>query len=353
MNIDELPEAEAEINTEIVPPLTGFLPEYVKGLGDGRSGFIGIPTGNNELDHVTKGLHGVIVLGGVAGKGKTSLTLQWGFDTCEMHGIPVIVYSLEMPRSAILTKILNRLARVTYYDILLKGRPVLDPSYKGKGSRLSEESEKALQHAFSRLRKVSDKLYIFDKTGAPITIEGVESQINLIKALHGVDSPTLPVAQQKKVLVIIDHLQIFPIGSDYRDLKDRVDTLLSSFKGIQERTGATIILISQKNRSGYYTKGMEGLMGSAGIEYTADMVMLLDSEEEKKSRKRRTEKKKASYQDFEDPEEYFTASENGGLEKIDLCIVKNRYNPRKTIKLLFDGVYSSFLIPTSEGGDDL
>src|SRR3990172_8330412 len=80
-------------------PTSDYLEEYIASLGDGTKNMIGIETGLGELDRATLGLDGLIVLGGIAGKGKTSLALQLAFDACA-KGTPVIYYSLEMPRRA-------------------------------------------------------------------------------------------------------------------------------------------------------------------------------------------------------------------------------------------------------------
>jgi len=51
--------------------------------------------------------------------------------------------------------------------------------------------------------------------------------------------------------------------------------------GISERTGATIVLISQKNKAGFTSRGLQTIKGSVDIVYLADVVMFLESDEEK------------------------------------------------------------------------
>jgi replicative DNA helicase len=106
------------------------------------------------------------VLGGIAGQGKTSLALQLAFDACEL-GTPTIFYSLEMPKRAIFTKILNRLAQVRYSDILLKGRQYLDETRQDKNllgeeidfyKLLTKEQADKLKQAKEKLTWVSSRL---------------------------------------------------------------------------------------------------------------------------------------------------------------------------------------------------
>src|SRR5690554_6189482 len=125
MKIKDLKVKDVQIKgVEIPQPSTSYLNDYYQTLGDGQFALIGIETGFKEIDKATLGLSGVIVLGGVAGQGKTTLALQLSYMASE-RGTPVLFYSLEMPRRAVFTKILNRLAQVRYGDILLKGKPYL------------------------------------------------------------------------------------------------------------------------------------------------------------------------------------------------------------------------------------
>ena len=326
-DFDNLPEQPVAVKgIEKPKPASEYLEPYYKTLGDGTLELLGIKTGIAELDKKTLGLDGLIVLGGIAGQGKTSLALQLAFDVCEL-GTPTIFYSLEMPRRAIFTKILNRLAQVRYSDILLKGRQYLDETRQGKNllgedidfyKLLTKDQADKLKQAKEKLTKASDKFYLRSRENkeADITFESVEREVNLIKAEHKAD----------KVLVVIDHLQVFNAG-DYRDQIDKEGKLITGFKGISERTGATIILISQKNKAGFTSKGLQTIKGSVDIVYLADVVMFLEGEKEKQD-----EGLDNVIADF------------GGqvLKKIDLVIDKNRYNAPSKIKLAFNGEYSSF-----------
>ena len=329
-DFDNLPEQPVAVKgVEKPKPAREFLEPYYKTLGDGTLELLGIKTGIAELDKKTLGLDGLIVLGGIAGQGKTSLALQLAFDVCEL-GTPTIFYSLEMPRRAIFTKILNRLAQVKYSDILLKGRQYLDETRQDKNllgedidfyKLLTKEQADKLKQAKEKLTKMSDKFYLRSRESkeADIDFESVEREINLIKAEHKAD----------KVLVVIDHLQVFNAGENYKDQIDKEGKLITGFKGISERTGATIILISQKNKAGFTSRGLQTIKGSVDIVYLADVVMFLESDEEKKK-------------DDGDLDNIIANFGGQVLKKIDLVIDKNRYNAPCKIELDFNGEYSSF-----------
>jgi replicative DNA helicase len=328
-DFDALEEQPVEVaGIEKPKPAREFLDPYYKTLGDGSFKLLGIKTGLAELDKKTLGLDGLIVLGGIAGQGKTSLALQLAFDACELE-TPTIFYSLEMPRRAIFTKLLSRLAEVRYGDILLKGRQYLDETRQDKNllgesvdfySLLTKEQADKLRKAKEKLTKTSGKFYLRTRESkeADITFETVEREINLVKAEHKAD----------KVLVVIDHLQVFNAG-DYKDQIDKEGKLITGFKGISERTGATIILISQKNKAGFTSRGLQTIKGSVDIVYLADVVMFLESDGEKKK-------------DDGDLDNIIAAFGGQVLKKIDLVIDKNRYNAPCKIELDFNGEYSSF-----------
>ena len=331
-DFDNLPEQPVAVKgIEKPKPAREFLEPYYKTLGDGTLDLLGIKTGIAELDKKTLGLDGLIVLGGIAGQGKTSLALQLAFDACEL-GTPTIFYSLEMPKRAIFTKILNRLAQVKYSDILLKGRQYLDETRQDKNllgedidfyKLLTKDQADKLKQAKEKLTNTSDKFYLRSRESkeADIDFASVEQEINLIKAEHKAD----------KVLVVIDHLQVFNAGENYKDQIDKEGKLITGFKGISERTGATIILISQKNKAGFTSRGLQTIKGSVDIVYLADVVMFLESDEEKKS------------QDNSKELDSIIATFGGQvLKRIDLVIDKNRYNAPCTIQLDFNGEYSSF-----------
>lgn len=331
-DFDNLPEQPVAVKgIEKPKPAREFLEPYYKTLGDGTLELLGIKTGIAELDKKTLGLDGLIVLGGIAGQGKTSLALQLAFDVCEL-GTPTIFYSLEMPKRAIFTKILNRLAQVKYSDILLKGRQYLDETRQDKNllgedidfyKLLTKDQADKLKTAKEKLTNTSDKFYLRSRESkeADIDFVSVEQEINLIKAEHKAD----------KVLVVIDHLQVFNAGENYKDQIDKEGKLITGFKGISERTGATIILISQKNKAGFTSRGLQTIKGSVDIVYLADVVMFLESDEEKKS------------QDNGKELDSIIATFGGQvLKRIDLVIDKNRYNAPCTIQLDFNGEYSSF-----------
>lgn len=312
-DFDLLPEQDIEIEGK-PQPASKYLEAYYQTLDNGETKYLGIKTDFDKLNRATLGLDGLIVLGGLAGQGKTSFALQLAFEVSDI-GTPAIFYSLEMPRRAIFTKILNRVARVRYSDILLKGRQYLTGD-KIEKKLLSETEISGLLAGKDILKRIGDIFYIrtLERGEAEINFETVEQEINFVKAEHKIE----------KILVVIDHLQVFKV-ENCRDQIDKESRLITGFKGISERTGATILLVSQKNKAGFLHSGLQTIKGSVDIVYLADVVMFLEGEKEK-------EDKDLIIESFRVNEPRF----------IFLKIDKNRYNAPTKIKMEFNGEYSEF-----------
>lgn len=325
---ENLPEKPVDIEGVIKPrPAKEHLPDYYKTLGNGTQEYLGIQTHIASLDKATLGLDGLIVLGGIAGRGKTSFALQIACNASD-KGTPTLFYSLEMPKRAVFTKILNRYSKVKYSDILLKGRPYLSPEGQDETgdfqSSFSKDDIERLKTGQANLAKIGDKFYLRtrERGEAEINFETVEQEINLIQAEHNAD----------KVLVVIDHLQVFSVEG-YKDQIDKENKLITGFKGISERTGASIILISQKNKAGFESRGgLQSIKGSVDIVYLADVVMFLegDDEREQAGQDETIARAKATFG-------------GGQPTNTDLIIAKNRYNAPTTLKFAFIGENSEFV----------
>lgn len=269
-------------------PLGSKLSDYYRGLGDGTKEILGIETGLKTLDKATLGLDGLVILGGVPGMGKTSLSLQLAIGACRL-GTPVIFYSLEMTKELLISKALSNLSEIGFTEIRMKGHLLL------------KECQKDFMRAREELEKISDKFYIRsnEKGENKINFDQVFSDIEDVKKKHNVN----------KIFVVIDHLQIFDAG-EYGNQLDKENKLITGFKEICDKTGSVILIISQKNKAGARKTSLESIKGSVDIVYLADLVMTLEG--------------------LNDSLETHSPS-----REVFLCLVKNRYNFPSTIALHF------------------
>jgi len=276
-----------------------------------ESEFLGLRTGFEALDDVTLGLRGLSVLGGIPGQGKSSLALQLGTEIARLNDVPVLFYALEMAKSDLYVKSISRLSRLDYKTLTIGSE--IDGR---RGQGLTEEDTHKLNVAIGDFMEYADRIKIIDRSVCrDISLPMIRLHIQQAKRESDAD----------QVFVIIDHLQIFScnkLGMD--DMKSRLDYLVAEFKAISEQLNATILLISEKNRSSYDKQWLGAFMGSAGIEYGVDLAMLLHEENEDQP---------GSYKD-------------AGERSINLAIVKNRFGKRAKIKIMFHPAISKF----SEGG---
>jgi replicative DNA helicase len=275
-----------------------------------ESEYLGLQTGFEALDNTTLGLRGLSVLGGIPGQGKTSIALQIACEVARINAVPVLFYALEMGKVDLYMKTISRLSKLDYRTLTIgsemNGR-------RGRG--LSESDSHKLSEASNGFMEYADRIRIVDRAVCrDLSLAIVRLHIQQAKREFDAD----------RVLVVIDHLQIFPTekpGLD--DMKSKLDYLISEFKAISEQLNATILLISEKNRESYTKPSIGSYMGSAGIEYGVDLAMLLhEPGEETKDTKIETEDK-----DERD---------------IELRIVKNRFGKKSRIKLTFYGAFSNF-----------
>ena len=286
--------------------IADVLHDYIESLGDGTKSLIGLATGFDEFNKTTLGLQGVIVLDGIPGQGKTSLTLQMAYDVCLKEEIPVIFYSLEMPRYRILNRMFSRVLEEKHSDIQTNGKSIFNSLIN--------------THKYDEMLSIADRFNIrvsADET--EINFKNVKKEINLIKKKHN----------KEQILIVIDHLQAFPFEGAKNQL-DKENELITNFKRISEETKATIILIAQKNKAGYKNKdGLEATKGSSSITYLADMVISL----------------------FENKPEgvhQYSKFQQEKARKIELIIKKNRYSSPAIIKFEFEGDYARFIDSTEK-----
>jgi replicative DNA helicase len=289
-----------------ISPIKEKFSSYLEDLGDGQSEYLGYKTKFKNLNDLTYGLRGLIVLAGATGVGKTTFTLQLAFDVAEANDAPVIYYSLEMPYKALMSRILSNFSGVPYKEVMLKGRYLHDKEETG----LSKYQYTALEQAVDRVEKVSDRFYIRTMSDErPITSENIQEDIEKLKKEHG-----------KTPLVVVDQLQDMPV-EDYTDRLDKEGQSIRSIYEVQEKTGACIICMSHRNKEGMKTdkRGKRadnselGVKGSVDLVYKPQSVWLLDKEEG----------------DEEQP--------SHGNKNLQLKVVKSRDYPTKTLQFTLEG----------------
>ncbi len=298
----------------------------------------GLKLGMKELDDSFRGFFGVNVLGGIPSGGKTTLALQMAFTVAEKNNVPVLFYSLEQTEREMMTKLYNRFSGINMFDIQDKGDKYLDEDRKLKDNKLGEvdyeeyaknnpkdyltpEQVKKLKEADERVGKTSN-FYIIEATDKkPVTADSIETDILQKQKEH----------TTTQVLVVIDNLQDFNTDTSI-ELKAKMDKSMSDFKDIYVRTNATFLVLSQKNRNSSGKATQTSFMGSAGIEYKAEIALIIKTP-------------------TDDDENKVMFADNK-VESVTLKVVKNRHARPKNIHYNFEGAVSTFTVRASTPEDN-
>jgi replicative DNA helicase len=216
-------------------------------IGQRGSSITGFPTGFKKLDELTSGLHptDLVIVAARPGMGKTSFVLNvainvaqplvigndpTGYETYEQPGGACVVFSLEMPREQIASRILSSEARV---DV-----------QKMRGGRLQTEDWHNLTQAASFLSNLP--IYVDDTPG--ITVLDVRSKVRRIQA-ELQRSAQADGYERKVGLVVIDYLQLMQGSSKAGSREQEISEISRGLKHLAKELRVPVIALSQLNRS--------------------------------------------------------------------------------------------------------
>lgn len=251
-----------------------------------------ISTGFKKFDSlIGGGLESrLYVLGATTGLGKSIFAEQVA-DYISGQGSPVFYFALEMGTFELMGRSISRISFQTEkkkdmpnFNNCKTARNIAD----GKNWIGYNHAERDLMCAsFEHYRLSASNLFIFDSSSSAegnITINDIERQIGAFTALT--DRP--PV-------VIVDYLQLLPPENDRLTDKAATDRNITALKRLSVKYQSPVIAISSLNREGYkagITKQeltLASLKESGAIEYTADIVAIMDYLEAPKKDKAITE----------------------------------------------------------------
>src|SRR5205085_3955631 len=237
-----LDEFEGGLNTFLDPS------KRIKGLG----------TGFLKLDEMTGGLHEgeLFILAARPSMGKTALALNIAQHVAMNPTNPqtVAVFSLEMSREALLTRMICATARVD--------------QQKFRAGYLNQDERRRLQKAAADL--VRAPLYIDDTAG--VNLMDVHAKLRRLKAEHGLG------------LVVIDYLQLMSGRGRFENRNQEISALSRGHKLLAKELKVPFLVLSQLSRApetrpGDHRPQLSDLRESGSIEQDADLVMFIYREE--------------------------------------------------------------------------
>ena len=255
----------------------------------------GTLTGFSDLDSLTFGLQpsDLVIVAGRPAMGKTSFAMSIARHVALDQGKPVAVFSLEMSKEQLVTRLICSESRVNNTKI--------------RSGKLSESDFPRIVDAASRL--ASAELYIDDTPAMSIIELRAKS-----RRLH---------REKPLALIVVDYLQLLRGTSKKVERREQeISEISRSLKALAKELAVPVVALSQLNRGveARHDKRpiMADLRESGAIEQDADIIGFV-------------------YRD----EVYNPDSSDKGIAEI--IVVKHRNGPVGTVRLAFQAEHTLFV----------
>ena len=267
--------------------------------GPDKEKYLGIPTGFTYLDSMLTGLgrSDLIILAARPGMGKTSLALNIATNVAEQSKVPVAIFSLEMTKEQLASRI-------------LASKALIDSKSMRTGN-LSRQDWVDLAQESDGLS--ATPIYLDDTSG--ITINEMKAKVRRLN-----QDPAKPNIG----LIIIDYLQLMSSGRRTENRVQEISEMTRNLKNMAKELDVPVITLSQLSRAPDKATGgsrrpvLSDLRDSGSIEQDADVVLFLYRES------------------------YY--NQDGDVDEgVAECIVsKNRHGDTGKIKLGWDAAHTKF-----------
>jgi replicative DNA helicase len=304
--IFEIAEAGARNTQGFVPiqPLLGQVVDRIQELYDREnpSDITGVPTGFTDLDQKTSGLQpgDMIIVAGRPSMGKTAFSLNIAEYVAVELGLPVAIFSLEMPGTQLAMRFLASVGRLDQHRV--------------RTGRLNDDEWQRLTYALGKLHEAPIHI---DESGG-INAVDLRARARRLYRQCG-----------KLGLIVIDYLQLMSSTKEGENRATEISEISRSIKSLAKELHVPVIALSQLNRQLESRPNkrpvMSDLRESGAIEQDADLILFL-------------------YRD----EVYNPDSPEKGSAEVN--IGKHRNGPTGTVRLTFLGEYTRFQNYAQPGG---
>jgi replicative DNA helicase len=254
----------------------------------------GASTGFTDLDEKTSGLQpaDLIIVAGRPSMGKTTIAMNMAENVALKSGMPVAVFSMEMPGESLAMRMMSSLGRIDQHKV--------------RTGKLDDDDWPRLTSAINLLAET--KLFI-DDTPA-LTPTEVRSRARRLTREHG-----------QLGLIVLDYLQLMQSPASGDNRVQQISDISRGLKALAKELNVPVIALSQLNRNLEQRPNkrpvMSDLRESGAIEQDADLIIFV-------------------YRD----EVYHEDSPDKGIAEI--IIGKQRNGPLGTVRLTFLGQYTRF-----------
>jgi len=254
----------------------------------------GVSTGFNDFDGRTSGLQkaDLVIVAGRPSMGKTTFAMNMCENVAIGAGVPVAIFSMEMPAEALTMRMISSLGRINQQAV--------------RSGKLEDEDWPRVTSAVNILSQA--KIFIDDS--AALTPNEIRARCRRLQKEHG-----------QLGMVMVDYLQLMraPEAGDNR--VNEISAISRGLKALAKELNCPVVALSQLNRSLEQRPNkrpvMSDLRESGAIEQDADLIVFI-------------------YRD----EVYNEDSPDKG--KAEIIIAKQRNGPIGTVNLTFQGQFTRF-----------
>jgi replicative DNA helicase len=259
----------------------------------------GISTGFLKFDEMTSGLHAgdLVILAARPSMGKTALALNIAQHVSMKLKQTAAVFSLEMSKESLLTRMLCAAARVD--------------SQRFRAGYLNQDERQRLNRALNEM--VEAPLFIDDTSS--LHLMDMHAKLRRLQAERDVK------------VIVVDYLQLMTGRGRFENRNQEVSALSRGLKLLAKEMNVPVIVLSQlsrapETRQGDHRPQLSDLRESGSIEQDADVVGFIFREE------------------------YYKPNDEECRGWADLIIAKQRNGPVGTVKLRFIHELTRFENPT-------
>jgi len=283
---------------------SGFIPlkeildktfEKIEELHRRKGGITGVPSGFGDMDKLTSGFQNsdLIIVAARPSMGKTALCLNIAQYAGIRKKLPVAIFSLEMSREQLVTRMLCAEAMVDQQKV--------------RTGNLSDEDWQKIARVSGPLSEAP--LYIDDSPG--ITSMEMRAKCRRLKSKHGLS------------MVIIDYLQLMQGSRRTENRQQEISEISRSLKALAREIDIPVIALSQLSRAVEQRQEKKPMMSdlreSGSLEQDADIVMFI-------------------YRD-----EYYRPDETDKKGIAEIIVAKQRNGPTGSAELGFLKEYTKFV----------
>lgn len=237
-----------------------------------------ISTGYPELDRVLTGglVNELYIMGAETSTGKSAFLMSIA-QNIAASGIDVLYFSMEMGKEELVARGISSISYERWDDARGKGKPENQRPKQFTASHILYWVWDNILHDYTQVPRKSyaaDSVEYFKRYGQHLHI--IEGSIGGGLTVYDIVqmSKRFKAQSGKTPVVFIDYLQIIhPAPDDSPDRKTRMDTTVTTLKGLASQIGMPVFALSSVGRTQYgHRVSKESFKESGDVEYTGGVL---------------------------------------------------------------------------------